>query len=221
MNRRSLMQFSGLATAATLLSGCWLFPAQWNSKLTVTVSTPHGDVSGSAVRWHQFFEDPVLPQGHYEQRGEAVVVEVSSGRFLFVLLDEMKPHDLSVFFPGTPRSGTTYDLAGLKGKKVDITNSAQVPMMVTFANIADPKSVKQVGDLTGAFGAGYSLKSITLEITDEKVTEGVVEKVLPWLIGFTGRILSPDLRLGAGLHDASAVLPIEKLNRSNFVGAQQ
>ena len=187
MMRRSLLQLVGLSGVSTLLSGCWLFPAQWNSKLTVTVSTPHGEVSGSAVRWHQFSEDPVLPQGHYEQRGEAVVVEVSSGRYLFVLLDERKPHDLSVFFPGNPRSSTTYDLADLKGKKVDITNSAQVPMMVTFANIADPKSVKQVNDLAATFGAGYSLKSITREITDEKVTEGVVEKVLVWFSGYADK----------------------------------
>ena len=57
------------------------------------------------------------------------------------------------------------------------------PMLVTFADINDPASVKKVDpdDLAASFGAGYLLKSITLEITDEKVTEGVVEAVLGWM----------------------------------------
>ncbi|MEP3196791.1 MAG: hypothetical protein ABJO57_02900, partial [Lentilitoribacter sp.] len=46
-----------------------------------------------------------------------------------------------------------------------------------------PTSVKEVdpANLAATFGPGYSLQSITLEITDDPVTEGEVEKVLGWL----------------------------------------
>jgi hypothetical protein len=57
------------------------------------------------------------------------------------------------------------------------------PMLVTFADINNPASVREVdpANLAKIFGAGYKLKSITLEITDEKVTKGVVEGVLGWM----------------------------------------
>ena len=42
--------------------------------------------------------------------------------------------------------------------------------------------------LAAAFGPGYSLKSITLEITDEEVTRGRVEKIIPWVGSIKGRI---------------------------------
>lgn len=64
------------------------------------------------------------------------------------------------------------------------------PMLVTFGDLKDPKSVKEVkpDDLAATFGSGTSLKSITLEITDEPVTEGVVEKVVPWVAELRGAI---------------------------------
>ena len=56
------------------------------------------------------------------------------------------------------------------------------PMLVTFDDIKDPKTVRQVDpfNLAATFGDGYALKSMQLEITDEKVTEGEVERVLGW-----------------------------------------
>ena len=36
-------------------------------------------------------------------------------------------------------------------------------------------------DLAATFGAGFALREITLEVTDDAVTEGVVEGVLGWL----------------------------------------
>ncbi|MEX2492944.1 MAG: hypothetical protein WD425_14410, partial [Nitrospirales bacterium] len=56
------------------------------------------------------------------------------------------------------------------------------PLLVTFTDITDPTTVKQVDpdNLAATFGPGVSLKRITLEITDESVTEGKVEQVLGW-----------------------------------------
>ena len=59
----------------------------------------------------------------------------------------------------------------------------QYPMLVTFGDIADPASVRLVdpGDLAASFGAGVRLKAVTLEVTREEVTEGVVEGLLGWI----------------------------------------
>jgi hypothetical protein len=45
----------------------------------------------------------------------------------------------------------------------------------------DFHSVAQPRDLSGIFGPGYSIRSITLSIVDQEVTEGVMEPILPWL----------------------------------------
>ncbi|MEX2490602.1 MAG: hypothetical protein WD425_02455, partial [Nitrospirales bacterium] len=57
------------------------------------------------------------------------------------------------------------------------------PLLVTFTDITDPTTVKTVDpdNLAATFGPGVSLKRITLEITDEPVTEGKIENVLRWL----------------------------------------
>ena len=57
-----------------------------------------------------------------------------------------------------------------------------LPLLVTFTDIKDPTTVKKVDpdNLAATFGPGVSLKSITLEITDETVTEGKVEKIFVW-----------------------------------------
>lgn len=56
------------------------------------------------------------------------------------------------------------------------------PYLVTFKDIADPTSVVRVDpdDLAASFGAGYRLKAITVQVTDEPVTVGIVKK-LGWL----------------------------------------
>ncbi len=71
-------------------------------------------------------------------------------------------------------------------------------------------------ELDKHFGPGVQLKAITLTITDEPVTQGVVEKVLPWITTHKGRIKPPSIRLGQGPHKAADVLPIERLEEINF-----
>jgi hypothetical protein len=88
MKRRTAMV--GIILTALGLSGC-KGSNSWHQKLTVTVSTPTGEVSGSSVSkvGISFAEDAWLAPGYAysaEQTGEAVVVEVSRGKFLFALL---------------------------------------------------------------------------------------------------------------------------------------
>ena len=75
-------------------------------------------------------------------------------------------------------------------------------MLVTFDDITKPETVRRVNpeDLAAVFGEGVRLKAVTLEITDEAVTEGRVEAVLGWLGPYPEPALGP--ATGGALADA-------------------
>jgi hypothetical protein len=56
------------------------------------------------------------------------------------------------------------------------------PLLVTFTDTNDPKSVQRVdpANLAASFGVGVRLKRIVVEKTDEAVTVGIRER-LGWL----------------------------------------
>jgi uncharacterized lipoprotein len=202
MNRRSLMQFTGLASAAALLAGCSWNNKTYRQKIKVTVATPDGDKSGSAVSQIDVSVGYSLGAGEMAQanvKGEATVVDLGQGKYLFALLSEHTKVLAGVVFPNGadekdgPREIPRGDVAGTANKY------SVFPMLVTFTDINDPQSVKEVkpSDLAGAFGTGYALKSVTLEITDEKVTQGVVFKLLPWAAKMNGSI-GKDMNLPYG-----------------------
>lgn len=177
-----------LVAMALALSGCGYDHYQWHQKTTVTVETPDGLKAGSAVVEVRaaFTDDPIMGANevNYEVRGEAVVVELAPGKVLFALLggseerfyravrDRLKGKSRGEWLGIIP---TMTDVAVLESKNV--------PLLVTFDDLADPASVKRVDptDLRATFGPGFALKSITLEVTEEPVTEGDVEAVLGWL----------------------------------------
>ena len=77
------------AVAAVGLAGCQ-DKYEWHQKLTVVVSTPSGKVSGSSViainaRYGQVPLSDI--EVWYDVTGEATVVEVAPGRYLFALLE--------------------------------------------------------------------------------------------------------------------------------------
>jgi len=59
----------------------------------------------------------------------------------------------------------------------------QMPWLVTFDDVRDPKTVRQVdpANLAASFGPGVTLTSITLAITDEPRTSGKLKSVLGWI----------------------------------------
>jgi hypothetical protein len=215
MNRRNVLHFTGLAGAATLLSGCWMFPAKWYEKLTVTVETPEGDKSGSSVRWQKLAEDMLLDRATSDFAGEAVVVEVAPRKYLFVLLEENTPQAELIYFPGEPPLKSTHKLNDVKGKVVDVPSN-QYPLMATFGNLADPQSIEQVfpNDLAAAFGSGHRLKSFTLEIVDGQVTVGSVASALPW-IHTQGGAFSPSV-----LKPSAEYSFAEKMSKNYFIREQ-
>lgn len=169
----------------------------WRQKLTITVETPAGEVSAtsvSAIRWRKHWIRWDGMGWSYDLTGEAVVVEVAPGRYLFALLKGAGTTEYMGSVAGASisgREGRVIDGAlfdEVRDKRdraagVIKVPEGQYPLLVTFGDITDPASVKLVdpADLAASFGPGVRLKSVTLEVTDEAVTEGAVDAILTWL----------------------------------------
>ncbi|PTQ75288.1 hypothetical protein [Celeribacter persicus] len=176
------------------LSGCERY-VSWNQKLTLHFSVPGGTKTASSVvhvtwRHPEYVMRSFVPGGdnwHNDLKGEAVVAELGEGRYLFALIDgqssilrgSLADADAVQYDRdgGYPR----YALALSKAARdqtgpLDVPR-ARWPRLVTFSDIADPTSVALVDpdDLAASFGAGSALEAVTVEVTREPVTEGVVE----------------------------------------------
>ena len=68
-------------------------------------------------------------------------------------------------------------------------------MLVTFEDITKPETVREVEpeDLAAVFGEGVRLQAVRLEITEEAVTEGALDALLPWLETYPEAALLPKI----------------------------
>jgi hypothetical protein len=184
------------------LAGCDLlfdFPEwQWHQKLTVSVVTPEGMKSGSSVtsariefppKWTGVGDAAGMQRGGVS--GEAVAVDLGQGRYLFALLQDYTEWTAyTAFFPELEGNAMLKEemfpyldqMVASLGQSRDLPPK-HYPLLVTFDNINDPASVRRVspGDLAATFGPGYRLNAITLSITDEPLTEGVLKGLLGWI----------------------------------------
>lgn len=187
------------------LAACGLIPETYRYRMTVEVNTPNGVRSGSSVIEESTQENPGFPGPEAggitgKTRGEAVAVDLG-GKTLFALLRSVnngKPVGPWALVADDPRVENEPDwrkrtkiLKQAKGK-ADM-QPENYPMLVTFRDIGNPVTVEQVdpANLAATFGPGYSLRRITVEITDEPVTYRIRE-ILPWLKDVSGPRLHPD-----------------------------
>jgi hypothetical protein len=206
-----------------LLAGCgeqW----SWRQKLVLEVETPNSTVSGGSVVQVKLHRVPGwLPSNNpgailSDVKGEASFVEIAPGRYLFALLRGGGEAQLAreMFFPypaaDVPEANSR--LEEFTGRAV--LPSKAYPRLVTFTDISDPKTVRRVDpdDLAASFGPGYRLKSVTLEITDEPVTNGEVEKVLGWLDEYEQKNLQLD---GERYRNARSEQYASRLNVLDFI----
>ena len=188
--QRTMASVAAALVAAMALSGCGQ-QVSWNQKLTVTVQTPDGVKTGSAVQRVRIYDkagilEPITPveaRGVADAlEGEAVVVDLGENRYLFMLVGGASLLTQRVlewprpWFPDGARAVAAFDGVARVPRQ-------HAPQLVTFANIDAPQTVARVdpGNLSASFGPGHRLLSITLEITDEPVIQGRVEEVLGWL----------------------------------------
>ena len=185
-----------LAMLTTLsLAGCQ-DRHEWHQKLTVVVDTPSGEVSGSSVIEVKaaFGQLPLSnSEVNYGLVGEATVVEVAPGRYLFALIEGSQERYYRAVRDriATPDRGEWLKLIP-KMDEVVVLKPDNYPMLVTFRDINDPRSVRKVDpdNLAATFGPGFRLGEITSEIIDEPVASRSIEQLLPWLGPY------PETRLG-------------------------
>jgi hypothetical protein len=187
--------------AAALLSGCGLFDGygSYRFKMTVEVETSEGVKIGSSVYEVQGIGTSDLITGgkgsYAKLRGEAVAVDLPDGRTLFALLrmangnsdDDhlgiMSMRTMDPAMTNTKKDESAKRIAWGDGIKSPVDVAPEnYPLLVTFTDTNDPKSVQRVdpANLAASFGPGVRLKRIVVEVTDEAVTVGI-EKRLGWL----------------------------------------
>jgi hypothetical protein len=175
-----------LALCLFALTGC-RDRHEWHQKLTLVVQTPAGEVSGSAVVAVTALFGNIPMTGtevEYSVIGEATVVEVAPGRYLFALVPGAEERFYAAArdrFAGLQR-GEWLAQIPRQTEAISLLPDA-LPMLVTFRDVADPTSVALVNpaNLAATFGPGVALTGAWLEITDEPVSEGGVAAVLGWL----------------------------------------
>ena len=163
---------------------------EWHQKLAVEVETPEGMKIGSSVMTARLIDThgPFVPAEangvSFQLNGEAAVLEVSQGRYLFVLLSSVPALNWLVYPKmESVKAGALLENGDDGGTGKVALMPDQYPLLVTFDDINNPASVKRVNpaNLEATFGPGYRLNGITLSLTKEPVTKGEVEKVLGWL----------------------------------------
>jgi hypothetical protein len=198
MARRSILGFiAGVGTV--VLSGCNPFARNsFRYKITVQVDTPEGVKTGFAVHEMTVHKSSVdlgelSPKQSSKTRGEAVAVDLSGGQTLFVLI---RNNSTVINALTQKETGSWIDKAlqivdgdipsGPQeirfSKATDYSIRGRYPLFVRFRDINDPKTVEQVrsNDLAASFGPGVKLKRLTVEVTEEDVTVGILER-LKWL----------------------------------------
>lgn len=176
MKRTLLIVFglylAGFAAYRALFGGQTV---SWHQRLTVTVETPAGEVSGAAVTAVENVDTVgalVLIEArgvHATVTGEAVVVEVAPGRYLFALLDGESSEDAAHWAYAAYGLGQqdSYEasMRKLKSQPYDVPVPLPPegwPLMVTFDDVSDPKTVRQVDpdDLDAAFGCDIAVDPV-------------------------------------------------------------
>lgn len=151
--------------------------------------------------------------GYVRVTGEAAVVDLGGGRLLVALLTrrtrwtdapgqgrrgwaEKEPTRLLARAYGEDdewrgRHGRNPGLGRLARRRgAREIGPGDLPDLVTFGDASDPRTVWEVDprDLAASFGPGVRLRRAAIEVTGDPVTEGAIERRLPWLKGMEGRL---------------------------------
>jgi hypothetical protein len=173
-------------------------------RLAIEVETPAGVRSASGVM--AIYPDRSYSRGgHTRTAGDAVYVDLGGGKNLVALLahldegkielDGMNYVALRAYTAASGARVSFNQMSRLSG--VVPVNGALLPVLVSFADPANPGSARTVSadDAAAALGAGYRLRAVTAEVVPngywpldiggalgEVVTRGIAAK-LPWLTG--------------------------------------
>jgi hypothetical protein len=178
MTGRILLILAVLILAFLVVSGGGYTSAPKRKKILLQVETPHGLVEGASVielrnsRAPWWYPTGTGNRNGLAQRGEAPYVDLGSGRYLFVALNNQineRPIKLYLDERGLDADGSF---------KPD-----SVPLLVTYGDITSPSTVRKVepDGLESVFGPGYRLRSLTATDTSERATRGTLASKFPAL----------------------------------------
>jgi hypothetical protein len=194
-----------------MLTGCGRNPPGFKYKLSFAVETPDGIKTGFNVVEISHASVSIPASGTMTHaRGEALYLDLGPGRRPLIALltshrdekgrygnwGEASPFNVLARLYGekfTDYGSKNENIPVLvrhRGAKAISPSIGDLPDLVTFADINDPKTVMAVDpqDLAATLGPGVKWKSITIEITDEPVTSGI-EKKLPWISEYDDKLL--------------------------------
>lgn len=177
----------------------------WHYKMTVTIATPEGDKTGSSVREVTGSHNLKLTPESCGYcvglaKGEAVVIDLGKRGMVFALLSGGQSgvdYGHQIFFQTFPKG---------EGNGTVILQPQDYPMFVKFKSLNNPMTVEalsatakddqlypdkvsRVFTFENALGKGVYLKSVSVEITKDQVSE-IIDQYLPWLINIHGDYLT-------------------------------
>lgn len=206
---------------SVLLSGCNPFPDtwRWNQKLTVEVSTPDGIRSGSAVTevvWQERNWTGNFPGSYH---GEATVVDLGQGRYLFALIGEPTRYlALRTFAPDLGDKAVITEegfaaMARIRGTR-DVREK-YYPILMTFDDITNPETARRLDP--SDLGLGLKIHRIKLEIIDFPEKTGNIDNILPKeFFERMGDIYQNALK-GGGIEDKFFRKFASTITRNNFI----
>jgi hypothetical protein len=171
-------------------------------RLSVSVETPDSLKSGSGI-FAVFPYRGYSVSGDTYTRGDAVFVDLGRGKNLVALMMHgEKGAEITgmnyLALRAYREAGSNVSFANLNRMTGSVPVTGEViPVLITFANLADPKTARVVSpdDLASAFGAGYRLQEVSVAVVKngfwpldfggflgEPVTRGIETK-LPWWDG--------------------------------------
>lgn len=195
-----------LLSIGTVILYKYAYPTYtYRYKMTVEVNTPDGVKSGSSVievetiQWSEFLSG--ITAGHTTDStavGEAPFVDLGERGMLFTTLkyDYICNVYGQAYFAEYPNERTKNArmpaYIDAQGFKATLPQEAY-PLMVTFKDVADPMTITEVKpeELAIHFGEGVSLKSISVEYTNDEAVARV-GGVLTWLAEYYGKRLDGD-----------------------------
>jgi hypothetical protein len=188
-------------------------------RMTVEVETPAGVKSAAGILIVTPYRG-YSPGGNTRTSGDAVFVDLGAGKNLVALLAHLdKTLDLGginyvalrAYPAATGKRVNFNDMSKQTG--IVPANGALVPVLVTFADPANPGSAKAVSpdDAEAVLGKGFRLRGITAEVVPngfwpidfggvlgEPVTRGIAG-TLPWLNGADASAAAATALKAAGL----------------------
>jgi hypothetical protein len=216
-----------LVAVGLCLAGCGRTEA-YRYKLTLAVNTPNGVKRASTVTEWMFWAVSIPARGTpHKVRGEALYLDLGPGSRPLIALMTSHLHEkehigvvwdwpddslLSRLYGGPWRDDFMEGISRLaKMYGPRRIAPADLPDLVTFANVNDPESVIEVNrnDLQATLGQDITWHEITFEMTDEPVTSGVIKSKLPWLSTDYGTMLD-------GEHGSDGRSLANKLSTADF-----